>query len=171
MAEILILYLLLKGQNTMYGLSKSLTRFFGSLTAPGFGTLQPALKRLEMRGFLKSDKFITDGGKPYYYYNITDSGKDFLESELMSKISSNPVQMIPAVKIRLVCSDILDTDKRKSLCTALKTEVLKVANAAEKALKNEIFDSNYAGKMVLDNTVCEYKNLYNLIEGIEKCLQ
>ncbi|MCR5266703.1 MAG: PadR family transcriptional regulator [Cyanobacteria bacterium RUI128] len=171
MAEILILYLLLKGQNTMYGLSKSLIKFFGMLTNPGFGTLQPALKRLEKKNFIKSDKFITDGGKPYYYYSITDPGKEFLESELMNKISSNPVQMVPSVKIRLICSEILDTAKRKSLCIALKTEVLKVANIAEKALKNEIFDTDYAGKMVLDNTLCEYKNLYNLIEGIEKCLQ
>ena len=171
MVEILILYLLLNGQNTMYGLSKSLTRFFGALTNPGFGTIQPALKRLEKKSYIKSDKFMTDGGKPYYYYSITESGKTFLEEQLLTKPSNNPVQFLPSVKIRLICSDILDSNKRKTLYAAMKTEVLKITNIAERTLKDESFESNYAGKMVIDNTFCEYKNLYNLIEGIEKCLQ
>ena len=36
MNELLILYILLNGQSTMYGLSKSLQKYFGAITKPGF---------------------------------------------------------------------------------------------------------------------------------------
>lgn len=171
MTEILILYLLLKGQNTMYGLSKSVKKLFGVITNPGFGTIQPALRRLEKNGYVKSDKYMTDGGKPYYYYNINENGKDFLKTQLLANIADNPVKLIPSVKIRLMCQDILDIQKQKELCRIIKTELLKVLNLSEKAQKGGYFDDNFSAKMVLDNTICEYKNLLNLVEGIEKCLQ
>ncbi len=171
MTEILILYLLLNGQNTMYGISKSMKKFFGMITNPGFGTLQPALRRLEKNGCIKSDKFMTEGGKPYYYYNITNEGKEFLSTQLLEPFSDNPVKLLPAIKIRLICLDALEVSGKKELCKMIKAELLKISNFSEKALKGGYFENNFSGKMVLDNTICEYKNLYNLVEGIEKCLQ
>ena len=71
MNEVIILYMLLKSHSTMYGISKNMKKIFGAITKPGFGTIQPALKRMEKQGYVKSDKFYTDGGKPYFYYSIT----------------------------------------------------------------------------------------------------
>ena len=112
MNEIIILYLLSSGQNTMYGIAKTLFKLYGSMTKPSFGTIQPAFKRLENQKFIKSDKFITDGGKPYYYFSITDEGSSFLREKLLSDITENPTQFITEAKIRISCSDILSKEEK-----------------------------------------------------------
>ena len=168
MHEILILYILLKGQSTMYGISKTVSKLFGYITNPSFGTIQPALKRLEKKSFVKSDKFFTEGGKPYFYYSITPQGKEFLVDKLKSKPSKNPIQLFPEIKIKLTCLDILTSEDKKELCKVLKAEVLKLKTQAESILSAGDYDDNYTGRMVLDNSVCEYKNMYDLIERLEK---
>lgn len=167
MTEMLLLYLLLQGQSTMYGLVKSLNKYFGAITQPGMGTVQPALKRLEKQGFIKSDKFFTDGGKPYFYYSITSDGQNALTTEILSAPSSNPIQLYPAIKLKLICSDILEPDERKVLYQTLKTELLKVKNQAEGTLELELYGNNHSAKMVLNNVICEYKNTLDLIEGLK----
>lgn len=171
MHEILILYILLVSQNTMYGIAKAINKSFGFLSNPSFGTLQPALKRLEKQGFVKADKFFTDGGKPYFYYSITDEGKVFLNGKIRALPSKNPVQFIPEVKLKLVCSDILNPIEKKDLYKALKTELNKLRTQTEDILKSESYSDNPTGRLVLDNSVCECKNLVDLIEGLEKCPQ
>lgn len=167
MNEILILYTLTKSQITMYGLSKSINKSFGAITKPGFGTIQPALKRMEKKGLVKSDKFFTDGGKPYFYYSITDEGVDYLKKKLLKKISTNPIQFIPFAKIKIACLDILSDDERKTLLSSLKTSLMKIKLDAEKSLSIDESKENYYQRMVLDSTVCEYNNFINLIGGLE----
>ena len=167
MTEMLILYILLERQSTMYGLGKSIKQYFGSITTPGLGTIQPALKRLEKQEYIKADKFFTEGGKPYYYYSITNDGKNALITEILSKPSTNPVQLLPAAKLKLICSNILDNREKKELCNTLKTEILKVYNHAEKTIKSDYFANNYSAKIVMNNLLCEYKNTLDMIEGLK----
>ena len=152
----------------MYGISKTVSKLFGYITNPSFGTIQPALKRLEKKSFVKSDKFFTEGGKPYFYYSITPQGKEFLVAKLKSKPSKNPIQLFPEIKIKLTCLDILTSEDKKEFCKVLKAEVLKLKTQAESILSAGDYDDNFTGRMVLDNAVCEYKNMYDLIERLEK---
>ncbi len=168
MHEILILYILLKGQSTMYGISKTISQMFGYISNPSFGTIQPALKRLEKNNYIKADKFYTEGGKPYFFYSITPDGKEFLVKKLKSKPSKNPIQLYPEIKIKLSCMDVLSETDKKDLCKILKTEVLKLKSGAETILASESYEDNYSARIVLNNAVCEYKNMYDLIEGLEK---
>lgn len=167
MTELLILYILTKGQNTMYGLSKSLCKYFGTITKPGFGTIQPALKRLEKKGVIKSDRFFSDGGKPYYYYSIQEDGKNFLKKKIFEKESSNPVKLIQSAKIKIACSDILEKNEKLQLFEYLKTEILKIKFDAENALTSGCLDNNFCHRMITDNIICEYSNFVKLIEGLE----
>ena len=168
MHEILILYILLKGQSTMYGVSKSISQQFGYISNPSFGTIQPALKRLEKKGFIKSDKFFTDGGKPYFFYSITSEGKEFLIEKLKSKPSKNPIQLYPEILLKLTCMDILTPTDKDGLCKILKTEVMKLKNQAETILASDFYQDNPSGRMVLNGVVCSYKSLNDLIERLEK---
>ena len=171
MHEILILYILLNGQNTLYGVAKSITKGFAHITNPSFGTIQPALKRLEKKGFVSSDGFFTDGGKPYVYYNITSKGKEFLTSKIKSKLPKNPIQLVPELKIKLMCSNLLEQDERVELLKYFKTELLKLKNSAENILNSDIYTNNTEARLVLDNSLCEYQNLLSLTEGLLKCRQ
>lgn len=171
MHEILILYILTSGQNTLYGISKSVLSTFGYITAPSYGTIQPALKRLEKNNFIKSDKFFTDGGKPYVYYSLTQAGKESLIKKIKSQLPLNPIQLIPELKIKLICSSILEKQEKSELYKLLKSQLVKLKKKAEDMQTSDIYSNNYEGRMVLNTSVCEFQNLYNLIEGLEKCLQ
>lgn len=168
MHEILILYILLNSQTTMYGIAKAISKQFGYISSPSFGTLQPALKRLEKKELVTASKFFTDGGKPYFFYSITESGKKFLTEKLMSKPSKNPIQLYPEIKIKLTCLDILNSDNKKELCKTLKAEVQKLKTNAEKIMTSAEYKDNGSGRMVLDATVTEYKNMLDVIERLEK---
>lgn len=166
MNEILILYILNKSQTTMYGLSKTISKIYGSITKPSFGTLQPALKKLEQNKYIFASKFYTDGGKPYFYYSITEYGFQFLKETLLKNTSNNPTQLLPIAKIKLACSDILEQTEREVLYKQLKANLSRLKTEAETAL-SENWKDNFYSRMVLDNTVCEYNNLINLVEGLE----
>lgn len=167
MNELIILYLLSKSYSTMYGLSKNIKKIFAGITKPGFGTLQPALKRLEKQEYIKSEKFFTDGGKPYFYYSLTAKGNDFLKEKLLEKLSDNPSQFYPTAKIKLACSDVLEDSEKIELYKSVKAKLLKLKSELENIMSSGSVDENYYQRMVLDNTICDYKNLLSLIEGFE----
>ena len=166
MNEILILYILNKSQTTMYGLSKTINKIYGSITKPSFGTLQPALKKLEKNKYIFASKFYTDGGKPYFYYSITEHGFQFLKIKLLKNTSLNPSQFLSMVKIKLGCADILETSEKEIMYKQLKTNLTKLKTEAETAL-SENWNDNFNCRMVLNNNVCEYNNLITLVEGLE----
>lgn len=56
MIELLILFELSKKVLTMYGVSKEIRNTFSVLTTPSYGTIKPALTRLETSGFVKTQK-------------------------------------------------------------------------------------------------------------------
>ena len=167
MNEILILYILSKNQTTMYGLSKYINKNFGSITKPGFGTLQPALKKLESKKFIFSSKFYTDGGKPYFYYSVTQEGLSYLKDKLLKDNSSNPIQFLPMIKIKLSCSDFLDCSDQINMFRMIKSKLLKLKSEAENSLTDNVIQ-NGCYSVVLNNVVCEYKNLITLVEGFER---
>ena len=171
MHEILILYVLLGGQNTMYGIAKTLSKGFAHITNPSYGTLQPALKRLEKKECIKGDLFYTDGGKPYIYYSITSKGKEFLVAKLKSKLPKNPVQLIPELKIKLMCSDILSPQEKNEILKNVKTDILKLYSITDNILNSERYSNNPQARLVLNSTACEYKNILDLTERILKCPQ
>ena len=74
MIELLILYVLLKHDLTMYSIHKRIQESFRVFTTPSFGALKPALVRLEKRGCLRSSKIMSDGGKLSVFYSITKDG-------------------------------------------------------------------------------------------------
>ena len=166
MNEILILYILNKSQTTMYGLSKCINKNYGSITKPSFGTLQPALKKLEGGKYIFSSKFYTEGGKPYFYYSVTEEGLSYLKEKLLKNTSLNPTQFISMTKIKIACADILNDTEKEELFKNLKTGLTKLKTETEQAL-SENWPKNTYHRLVLNNTVCEYKNLIDLIEELK----
>lgn len=166
MNEILVLYILNKSQTTMYGLSKYINKNFGFITKPSFGTLQPILRKLESKKYVFSSKFYTEGGKPYFYYSVNPEGIEYLKEKMMKKMPSNPTQFLSTLRVKLACLDVLNSDDKKKLLHQLKTNLLKLKSECELALK-ENSSTNFTYRLVLDNSLCEYKNLISLVEGLE----
>ena len=91
MINLLILFVLTKRELTMYKISKYIKDYFRAFITPSFGSIKPALKNLEEKGFVESRKSLSEGGKQYGYYSITQAGREELKKQILSPIPKNPV--------------------------------------------------------------------------------
>lgn len=168
MIELLILYVIANREFTMYGIQKEIEKNFSVYTRPSFGALNPALKRLEAKGFITSRKMMSDGGKLSVYYLASKTGITELKKNLLEELSENPLQFISNAKIKLSCCEILETEKKNDLFFIVKAKALEFKNDAQKILDDEYTKKSFYQKILLDNTICEYSNLITIIEGFEK---
>ena len=162
MIELLILYLLNKFQLTMYGVQKKISEDFAIYTKPGFGTIKPALVRLENKGFLMSRRSISEGGRLAAYYTITPQGIEELRRLIVSRTSDNPVKFLNTARVKLICSALLSPDEQVKLIDNLKLKAETIYNKT----KNSIEKSDFYYKIVTDNQLQEYKNFISLLEGM-----
>lgn len=167
MIELLILYVLSEREMTMYAILKHILDVFGAYTQPSFGAVKPALTRLEKGGFLRSRKAMSDGGKLSGFYSITQEGREELKKLILEKVSDNPLQFHSTVSIKISSASYLAKDERKELFFQLKTKAQSHKFVAENTLSNEKSLTFYQ-RIILDNSVVEYKKLVTLIENLEK---
>lgn len=163
MIELLILHELNQKVLTMYGISKEIHTEFSVLTTPSYGTIKPALNRLEKSGFIKTQKTMSSGGRPSTYYSITTQGKEELKKLILLPPLENPIQFLPSARIKLFCADILDNDEQKELFKILKLKAENILIDTKIMLEKRSTD--FYPKMVFDNLTCEYKNFISLLEG------
>ena len=169
MIELLILFELNRRVLTMYGVSKAIRTDFSVLTTPSYGTIKPALNRLESNGFVKTRKNMTEGGRPSTYYSITNEGVNELKRLIIYPPQDNPIQFLPTARVKLACADILEKDDQIKMLKALKNKAESILIDTNNLIATK--DMSFYPKMVFDNLTCEYKNFISLIEGFEKCLQ
>ena len=166
MIDLLILYELKNKVLTMYGISKEIHSRFAVLTTPSYGTIKPALNRLEKLGFVKTQKSMSSGGRPSTFYSITKDGENELKNLLLSPPQDNPIQFLPIARIRLYCSEVLDTKEQKEMYKILKHKAETIMLDTKNITKEK--QLSFHPKMVFDNLICEYKNLITLLEGFER---
>ena len=165
MIELLILFELSKKILTMYGISKEIRGDFSVLTTPSYGTIKPALKRLEAQNFVKTQKNMSEGGRPSTYYSITNDGKEELKRLILEPPFDNPIQFLPMARVKLACADILDNSERLKMFQELK---VKSENIIIEAKNITTFKAlSFYPQMVFENLICEYQNFILLIEGFE----
>ena len=168
MIELLILYLISSCELTMYGIRKNINDFFAPFTKPSFGVIKPALKRLEKTGMISTRKTMSDGGKQSIYYSITNDGIANIKELLLKDLSKNPVQFLSTARIKLACASILNDEERNELFHKLKIKSLEYKFDAENILNNDSLSLTFYQRITIDNAICEYQNLANLIENLEK---
>lgn len=166
MIELLILNELSKKVLTMYGISKEILASFSVLTTPSFGTIKPALTRLQQAGFIKSQKTMSTGGRPSVYYSITKEGREELINILLSPIQENPVHFLTEARIRIACANILDNLEQIQLIKLLKLKTESLLLDTAKLL--QMNEKDFFVKMSYENLLCEYKNFISLLEGLER---
>ena len=167
MIELVILYVLSEKELTMYAVLKHIMDNFASFTQPSFGAIKPALTRLEKAGFIRSRKAMSDGGKLSGFYSITQDGREELKKLILDKVSNNPLQFQSTCGIKLSCASYLALDERKELFFQMKTKAQEHKFTAENTLNNQKSLTFYQ-RIILDNTIVEYKNLITLIENLDK---
>ena len=169
MIELLILYVLSERETTMYAILKHILDNFATYTRPSFGAVKPALTRLEKQNLIRSRKAMSDGGKLSGFYSITTEGREELKKLILEKLSDNPLQFQSTTGIKLSCASYLAKDERSDLFIQIKSKAMEHKKAAENTLSKEKNLSFYQ-RIILDNTIVEYKNLITLVENLEKDL-
>lgn len=168
MIDLLILYVLLKNDLTMYSIHKRIMEYFRAYTNPSFGALKPALVRLERNKFITAEKMMSDGGKLSIFYSITKDGMKELKNLLLKPFSNNPLQFLSDARVKLSCASFLSGDDVQELFDDIKTNALLHKTNAELTLSDEYTPTDFYQRIVLDNVICEYKNLISMVEGLEK---
>ena len=168
MTELLILYVLLKRDLTMYAVQKHIEDIFAPYKNPSFGALNPALKRLVEKEYLSARKMLSDGGKLSVYYSITNKGKNELIRLILEDLSDNPLQFYSNARVKIGCADVLSADERKRLFFSIKARAMKFKTEAQSILNDEYKHTNFYQKIVLDNTICDFSNFITIVEGLEK---
>jgi len=168
MIELLILYVLSVTPLTMYGVLKAILKKFSPYTKPSFGTIKPALLRLEKKGFIVSSKTISDGGKVSIMYALTPKGLDALKDIILDVDTENPVQFLSNARIQIACAGFLDITSQMNLFEKLKKRAVIIKADAENKITDGTINPTYLHRLVLDNTICEYNNFINLLEGLQR---
>lgn len=168
MIDLMILYVLLKRDLTMYAIHKRIQEQFLPFTSPSFGALKPALVRLEKNGCITSAKIMSEGGKLSVFYSVSKDGLKELKNLLLKPFSNNPLQFLSDARVKLCCSSFLSRDESFELFHEIKSNALMHRVNAEKILADEYSSVDFYQRIVLDNTICEYNNFISMIEGFEK---
>ena len=166
MIELLILHQLNQKVLTMYGISKEIRLSFSVLTTPSYGTIKPALNRLEKAGFVKTQKTMTSGGRPSTYYSITNDGVEELKSQILAEPLENPIQFLTTARVKLACAGVLSELEQLELFKSLKLKSEMIMIETKNLIQERKMD--YLSNMVFDNLICEYKNFNMLLEGFER---
>jgi len=64
-----------------YGIARRIEQTSGDLLAVNYGTLYPALLKLEQEGFIASEWGVSDNNRKAKYYKLTRAGHKQLERE------------------------------------------------------------------------------------------
>ena len=168
MIELMILYILLSHDLTMYAIHKRILEYFVAYTSPSFGAIKPALVRLEKQGFITSAKIMSDGGKLSIYYSIAKDGEKELRKILLRPLSSNALQFFSDARIKLSCLSVLSKEECSEVLADIKSNAILHMHNAKKIFEDEYTPKDFYQKIILDNTICEYNNFITTIEGLEK---
>ncbi len=98
MLEYIILGFLIHNEMSGYDLKQAMQRSTSNFFDASFGSIYPALKRLEAKGFINSREVI-DGGKYKKLYVITDTGKSDFRNWLVQPIEFNGTKLDHLVKV------------------------------------------------------------------------
>ena len=64
-----------------YGIARRIEQTSGDLIALNYGTLYPALLKLEQEGYIKSSWGVSDNNRKAKFYQLTRSGRKQIEKE------------------------------------------------------------------------------------------
>ncbi len=162
MIEILILYILYKEKNTLYGIRKIIKDKFLYLTSATFGSIHPAVSRLVEKGFIQEKKTISEGGRKKHIYSITKDGKEHLILTLKADFSFNSNNIEKQIGIKLACSDVLEDSFVKFLYAKVVKYYEQRILLYSKMLGKSNFNELQANQV--KNLILSYKNEINSLK-------
>lgn len=165
MIEILILYILYKDKNTLYGIRKTIKNKFLHLNSATFGSIHPAMNRLIEKNLAKEEKTISSGGRKKNIYSITKNGQANLIMTLNADISLNINNLEKQISTKLACCDILNEPTKKNLyIKAIRYYEYRIAVFSKLLKNNDDYTELQAGQ--LKNFILNYQNEIEMLKNL-----
>ena len=163
MIEIVILYILLKYDASIYRISKLINEYFFAYLKSSFGTISPALKRLEKLGCVEFKETMSDGGMKTKIYSITPTGKKHLSHLLLTYEQNNPFYIVNEIHIALFCSNILSVNELIEFKNNIRNMLELHKITLEKNLQNEYIVLDELQKNTVKIVILHINELLKLI--------
>jgi len=136
MTEILILYILIKYDATIYKIKKLIEEKFFMYTSPSLGAINPALKKLEGLSCVEFESKMTDGGMLSKTYRITAFGQKYLKSIISDYKFKNKAHILNNASILACISEVLEDEEKEELLKNCLNNLLILKKDCVCALEN-----------------------------------
>ena len=120
MTELLILAILLNGEFTIYKIKQKIENNFSVFLSASFGSIHPAMKKLEKNGYISAKRKMSSGGQKSSTYSITVEGKEHFKNLMTSEITESPTYSNQLINIKMMLLDLLDENLRKDTINLIK---------------------------------------------------
>jgi len=120
MTDLLVLAILFDGEFTLYKIRQQIKSNFYLFLSASFGSIHPAVKKLEKNGFISVKQKMSRGGQKSSTYFITNEGKNYFKEIMTSEIAESPLFSNQLINIKIMLLDKLDADLRKASIEKVK---------------------------------------------------
>ena len=120
MTELLVLAILLEGNFTLYKIKQNILNIFSVFLSASFGSIHPAVKKLEKNGYISVKNKMSKGGQKSSVYSITPKGKKYFEELMLADISDSPFFAERIINIKLMLLDSVNKEARKTVLESIK---------------------------------------------------
>ncbi len=141
MIELLVLIVLFKESSTIYGVKRKIDKRFFLFFKLSFGSIHPALKRLEKDNYVELKNTLTIGGQKKSIYSITEAGKNRLFELMVSDLPENPALANQLIIVKLMFLHKLPDESRHIVINSLSDYILSCKNKTEESIKHEEIES------------------------------
>jgi DNA-binding PadR family transcriptional regulator len=113
--ELLILVILLDDKSSIYGIKQKIERQFSSFFKVSFGSLYPALKKLNKNNFVAVKTDLSQGGQKRSLYSLTDRGREYFNDLMLESLPDNPNTANQLINIKILALSRVEPDKQKAV--------------------------------------------------------
>jgi len=140
MIELLILIALQDETCSIYGIKQKIEEQFSMFLNVSFGSVHPALKKMETNKYVSCKYKISPGGQRKLSYSITSEGKKYFKHLMFDDLPQNPYIASQIINIKLMGLPNLSSALHKPIMTS----VLIYLEAQKSRIT--MLMNNYSGK-------------------------
>lgn len=163
MIELLILFVLLDRDRTMYGIRKEIISLFGAISQPSDGTIYPALERLKKQNCISVNEIISEGGKKSTYYSLQKDGRIKAKNLFVENSAENPAVFYKHIVTKLAVMSLFDKETQMEFIENNLINIDVYRNALKNAIEDEYQGLDYFQKNI-------YEELIKQCDGFEALL-
>lgn len=152
MIELLILFIIQEESCNIYRLKKQIEEQFSIFANGSFGSIYPALKKLENSNFVTCKHKLTKGGQRKSIYSITQTGKTYYQELLQEDFDNkSSIEAFQLLKIKLIMIDNAPIEIKREVIQNILFFLETEKNKLAKIISTESANNNILKTLLKQN--------------------